>query len=167
MPNRKTHTRITCALGIVPILAASVIGMMPTYAMFLGIMSTIPFRAFGVSIYLNPDMDIKSNIGPLGQALGLDAYQKGVKHRAGLSRSDWRGFWRNPAKIFLYSHIPLFGTLPRSLPIALLLFVLSFIIPFNEIVYIYLYWLIGMTLSDAGHVLADVAFSATKTKKGE
>jgi len=162
MPGRSTHTRITCALAIVPIVAFPVIGAIPAISMLAGIVSTIPFRVFGTSIYLNPDMDIKINAGGLSRALGLDVYQKAIRHRAGLSRNDWYGFWRNPAKIFLFSHIPVFGTLPRAFPVALLLFVISFIIPFSEVVY--LWWFIGMSLSDTGHVLADVIYSATRTK---
>lgn len=164
MPSRKTHTKITWAISILPIFAFPVIGLVPACAMFLGVLSTVPFKVFGTSVYLNPDMDIKSNTGSMGKAFGLDAYEQSVKHRAGLSKSDWKGFWRNPAKIFMFSHIPLFGSFPRALPATLLLFVISFIIPTNGSVY--LWWFIGMVLSDTGHVLADVVYSATKTKKG-
>lgn len=162
MPNRRTHSAITCVL--IPLALIHAPDIVRVISMGLGILSTVPFKVFGTSVYLNPDMDIKSADGLIGKALGLDVYEKSIGHRAGLSKRDWAGILKNPTKVFLFSHIPVLGTVVRYLPVLLLLFIVSFIIPVE--IDVYLWWLIGMAVSDTAHVLADLVYSSVRTKRG-
>lgn len=169
MPSGKTHGKITAVAALVlpplciPYSLDLVEGVVAMVSLALGILATLPIRVAGITIYLNPDMDVVSNVGHFSRALGLDAYEKTVSHRAGLNKRDWVGIWRNPARALLFSHVPVVGTLVRTVPVLLLLFLLSYIIPLPTAVYVWA--CIGMCISDTCHVLADVIWSNVRTKK--
>ena len=166
MPSGKTHSKITtlAAMTLSPVCLYVTGDPLAGASFALGILATLPIRVAGATIYLNPDMDIVSNAGRLSRALGLDAYRRTVSHRAGLKRSDWYGIARNPARALLLSHVPIVGTLVRTLPVLLLLFLISTIVYFPKA--IYLWTCAGMMMSDTCHIFADLAWSNLRTKRG-
>lgn len=160
MPNRQGHTWLTLGL-LVPVAALS--SFYPSWTPIgVGIIATLPFKIGQAKIYFNPDMDIAASDSWITDALGLDAYRSEIGHRAGLRKKDWATIKHNPLTIFMMSHLPFFGTLPRFIPALFVLILLSSIIPIHAWVYIGVY--IGMGLSDTVHVAADVIWSSVKRK---
>ena len=166
MPSGKTHSRITAlaAMTLSPVCLYVTGDPLAGASFALGILATLPIRVAGTTIYLNPDMDIVSNAGRLSKAIGLDAYEKSVGHRAGLRKRDWEGVSRNPAKVFLFSHVPIVGSVIRMIPVLLLLFLISYIIILPTSVFVWVS--IGISISDICHILADVIWSNIRTKRG-
>ena len=169
MPSGKTHSKITALAAMVlpplciPYSLGLTEGIVAMVSMAFGILVTLPIRVAGITIYLNPDMDIVSNAGRLSKAFGLDAYEKSVGHRAGLRKRDWAGVCKNPAKMLLFSHVPIVGSIIRIIPILLLLFLISYIITLPAPVFVWA--CIGIFTSDTCHILADVVWSNIRTKK--
>ncbi len=126
------------------------------------VMEPATFASFeagiGVTLlpYFTPDLDIgwrKFNV--LGEFIGLAAYARMVPHRYGARRKHWSRFriW----DIIFMSHVPLLGTLLRTL------LILQFVVPVGllldmswlQIGLQALWFWLGMSLSDLGHLIAD------------
>lgn len=154
MPNNRVHSAISksiaiASLAIVPFFPQSIF-------MTIGIALTIPIRLGKMSIYLNPDMDIKMNKGSqIAYALGLDAYQKNVRHRSGMHRDHFLGLWRNPWKILFFSHLPVIGTIPRSLLILFPMIVINLMVGIDPTPIPYVMLFSGMAISDIAHIVMD------------
>lgn len=170
MPNYAAHRQITIFVGMI---ASPIIFYTPEIAdgvlFHIGLYSTLWF---------SPDLDIHQRLGWAGKLLGLEAYRSLIPHRYGLRREHWEvqksegnrkwyqlkdshiPIW----KVFLFSHIPLVGTLPRTIllfaPLIIVLLLTSSIEEFK--VRWFLWALMGMTYSDIFHILADIITSDFK-----
>lgn len=156
MPNGPAHYNLTriALLGTIPVF-------------YLGGITEGLYFSGGIlaTLYLDPDLDIRHRLGGVGNAIGLDAYQKLIPHRAGLYEKNWRNFGkRDWWKLFFFSHIPFLGTLPRTLIVvvpALAVFLMFSILqhfPWYGLMWVYL----GMGYSDTWHVVADIIVSDYK-----
>ena len=113
-----------------------------------------------------PDLDINArHFGWLGEFMGLKAYSTLVPHRYGMREKHWSRLrvWN----ILFLSHVPLLGTLLRTLillvPIGVIYILLQLSIPELPIIITFL-WL-GMSYSDIWHVVADNPFQNQETTK--
>jgi len=150
MPNVRVHRQITRWIATGALIAAPVVSWSDMLAIEAGILVTLLPE-------LTPDLDINHRrFGVLGEFLGLRTYAKLVPHRFGLRQKHWSRLkiWH----IFMFSHIPLLGTLPRflmlCLPVGMVMLVFSYH-PSWLLRFLILMWF-GMSLSDTGHVIADV-----------
>lgn len=164
MPNSKyTHQSIT--------LLSAAAGLVPAYYIY-GYTDFIAVCVFEAGILATliaeytPDLDVKHRrFNWLGNFIGLRAYAELVPHRLGLRKKHWSRLrvWN----LFMFSHLPFIGTLPRSillcLPVCLLfmLFGLSLEWLINYFVFLWL----GMSYSDCWHVGADILTSDIKETK--
>ena len=158
MPNGPTHRKLTkiALLGTIP-------------AIFVGGSTEVIWFATGIAttLYFDPDLDLRHRLGYVGNAMGLDLYQRIVPRRAGITSRSWRDFSkRDWWKLFLFSHIPFLGTIPRTiiviLPFLMLFLVLSMVDTFPWYGVLWL-WL-GMSYSDVWHVAADLVTSDFKRR---
>jgi uncharacterized metal-binding protein len=156
VPNKKTHQKLT--------LLASITAMPIIF--FLPPEQSLPLIG-GILITwfpeMGPDLDINSrHFGAIGGFIGLKAYAEVVPHRYGFRKRHWLRLriWN----VFLLSHIPFIGTIPRTL--ILLLPISLFFILFNlwlpEILRTAIFIWLGMSYSDVWHVLADLIASDLK-----
>lgn len=170
MPNYYTHKHITLAIGVIAIPVMFYTPSMVDGLFFhAGIYSTLIF---------NPDLDIHQRLGPLGKLLGLEAYKILIPHRFGLKREHWepvksegnRKWYKLSERItpiwrvFLFSHIPFLGTLPRCiLLVAPFVVTLLLVDSIEALKGSWLLWLwLGMSYSDIFHTLADIITSDFK-----
>lgn len=116
---------------------------------------------------LTPDLDISTRkFSPLQQFLGLESYAKLVPHRYGVGQKHWSRLriWH----IFFFSHMPLIGTLLRTLLCTLPLLLLAMLFGITNPGFwqsVGWYWLslwLGMSWSDCWHVGADLLVSDFK-----
>lgn len=167
MPSGPTHRRLTVLCSVVTLPA---ILLLPDWR-FLALEA-------GVAVTLMPEFtpdldtlirgDSKSKLkDSVRRLLGLTAYSQLIPHRYGLGKRHWTRFriWH----IFMFSHIPGLGTLPRTaillLPLALVLLAFS-LNPLPILPYILFLWL-GMSWSDTWHVVADILTTDFKVMKRE
>lgn len=159
MPNGPTHrklTRLSWTLGVIPAWYLS--GNTEALWFSVGVFTTM---------YFDPDLDLRHRLGYVGNAMGLDLYQRIVPHRAGITSRSWRDFSKKDWwKLFLFSHIPFLGTMPRTiiviLPFLMIFLVLSMVDSFPWYGVLWL-WL-GMSYSDIWHVVADLVTSDFKRR---
>lgn len=145
MPSGKTHRQAT-ALLVGATVAASLTNPSLLY-MTGGVAATL---------YLNPDLDLHHRLGKLGDLIGASYYRDLVPHRAGLRKKDWKYRLQN---IFLFSHLPVLGTIPRFLiallPLAATLLIFNLNLQIEPLLLIFL----GMALSDTLHIIMDISWS--------
>lgn len=152
MPNGKTHREITIVGGIVATSATLLLGgdIEAVLGVGLGFMATLA---------LNPDLDLHHKLGFLGDLIGATMYKKLVPHRAGLRINHWRFHrWR----LLFFSHVPFIGTLPRFVMALILPLIFALMVAPQSIAQFgqLLLWIyLGMSFSDALHVVADVVVS--------
>lgn len=162
MPNKLAHQRITAVIlgtAVLP-LCAIPLSTIDEYAAFMiGIGLTLRPE-------LGPDMDVsRRRYGFLGELVGLNAYARLMPHRAGLHKKDWKRL--RPEKIFFMSHLPLIGTAFRAImlivPISIICMIFG--LNFTRVAYYAIFLWLGMSLSDLGHVIADLLVSDFKELK--
>lgn len=173
--NRRGHTTLTLSLATLSVPPAIILGShipetIPLSAAFIGgVLFTIPVRVkvFGqvTAVYLNPDMDIRANQTYFAKMTGLAAYERFIRHRSGMYARHWRGVWKQPWKVFFFSHAPFFGTIPRWLLFPVLPLLLGC---WMSGTWDFLNWpilgmiLVGMSWSDLWHVISDRISSEVK-----
>lgn len=159
----KTHQAIT--------LIAAGTAVVPTYAIYthFGFVPAALFE-FGILVTLiteyTPDLDVsRRRFGWLGNFIGLRAYAEFVPHRFGLRKRHWSRLrvWN----LFMFSHLPVFGTMPRCillfLPLTLLFLLFSW--DLESLLYGFIPVWMGMSYSDTWHVGADILSSDIKETK--
>jgi uncharacterized metal-binding protein len=168
LPSGVVHRKITLFLHLLTLPSALFVDPIPFIGLQIGLIATY---------FVSPDLDITTNKLGLAKYLGFETYRKLIPHRFGLSLKDWRRkksvhddqktkIAESIPKVFLFSHIPLIGTVIRTvlvlLPwvITLLLFNRLEYISFVFVTYIYL----GMALSDTLHIIADIFWSSVRRK---
>lgn len=114
---------------------------------------------------LTPDLDVDTRrFGVYGEFIGLRAYAKIVPHRHGLKKRHWHKYRFRIWNMFLFSHVPIVGTLPRTIillmPLTILLLATG-LIDWWYGKFVLLLWL-GMSISDTAHVIADLFTSDFK-----
>lgn len=161
MPNRSTHQAITTACAFVSLPLAAYLPLDSFLAFELGVLVTLIPE-------FTPDLDISHRkFKGLGEFIGLKSYAKIVPHRYGVGKKHWTRLriWN----IFFFSHIPLVGTLLRTVLLCLPLLLLGMLLwaylsstiaswlPYLAVYFLYLWW--GMSWSDLWHVVADRPWS--------
>jgi len=161
VPNRRAHTKITLVSMMVTLPVAI---YNPVYGLCfgLGILSTIPVKVAGSWIVLNPDMDIVANDSFVARSLGIQPYQRAISHRAGITRSSLKLLLRKPWLAMFYSHLPLVGTIPRTLIILSLATVFALMLGLSINPEWVLLFFLGMATSDFLHIMADIVVSGAK-----
>lgn len=159
MPSRKTHEALT-VIAVATNVPALAVGY------FIDPLGGLLFFA-GTAVTLfpdfTPDLDVSTRrFGVLGEFLGFKTYARLVPHRAGLRAQHWSRLrvWN----VFLLSHIPILGTLPRTvmlyLPAILVFLLLN--LPFDWLIYSFPFVWAGMSYGDVWHVGPDIAVSDFK-----
>ena len=159
MPNKKTHQKLTIIATITsfPLLFL----LHPLYA--LSVTAGVAVTWFPE---MSPDLDInRRRFGPIGEFFGLRTYARLIPHRYGFQKRHWSRLriWN----IFLLSHIPFLGTLPRTilllLPMSVIL--VLFDLWLGEFVVLAFFLWLGMSYSDIWHSIADLAVSDFKAAR--
>lgn len=165
MPNKLTHRKLSITATL---LSAPLFIILPTdqaVAFTLG-------SALTVIPELTPDLDISTReFNSLGEFIGLKSYAKIVPHRYGVGKKHWSRLriWH----IFLFSHIPLAGTLLRTFLVTLPLLLLAMLFGitnegfWKSAGWYFLFLWLGMSWSDCWHVLSDLIVSDFKEMKRE
>lgn len=165
MPNGPTHRKLTKIATGVGIGTFFYLGISTE----IWLLREISWFSLGVltTLYFDPDLDLRHRLGYVGNAIGLELYQKIVPHRAGITSKSWREFskkdwWR----LFLFSHLPFLGTLPRLLILVTLTapIYLAFSMIERYPIYGILWLYLGMSYSDVWHSLADLFTSGWKQR---
>jgi len=152
MPNRYAHTRITIISGA---LISPLVLWLPveTLAIEAGVILTL---------WVNPDTDLKQRLGPFGAAIGFDDYAKEAPHRGGMTKTLWR--MKGLGRFLLMSHLPIVGTLTRVVLLASPWVIVCAMFSLSLVGYAHLVGLmaLGMCWSDLWHIVADKVWSDTK-----
>jgi hypothetical protein len=150
----KSHQAITIIAAGTAVIPMTVIythfGFVPALLFEAGVLVTL------ITEY-TPDLDVAHrHFGWLGNFIGLRAYAEFVPHRFGLRKRHWSRLrvWN----LFMFSHLPLFGTLPRAfllfLPITLLFLLFDW--DLEWLIYAFIPVWMGMSYSDLWHSGADL-----------
>lgn len=154
MPNGVTHRLIT---GILQSITLPVSLVYADFTVVLGIQ-----LGFGVSYFINPDLDITTNRLGIARNFGFETYRKLVPHRFGLSSKHWQ---KSIGSVLFFSHFPFVGTVLRwvlaILPVIIVLLFFDSLALLSIRLLFYIY--IGMAISDLLHIIADIIYSARRS----
>jgi hypothetical protein len=149
MATKKTHQKLTAGIAIASSPLILVVNPIHFGLYEIGILITLwPL--------MTPDLDHQARkFDWLSDFFGLKMYADMIPHRYGLKKRHWSRFriW----DIFKFSHIPFFGTFPRTVMLTWLigLVILMFNLSFGWFLVAFFWTWVGMSVSDTGHLLLD------------
>lgn len=167
MPDGRVHRALTLGLQLITLPSVFFVDLVPFFGLQIGLTATY---------FVSPDLDITTNKLGLAKYLGFETYRKLIPHRFGLSAKNWKFNKRGDTKktriaesipkVFLFSHIPLAGTVIRTVLVLLPLCILLLLL--NKINYLnpqFVQWVyLGMAGSDLLHIMADIFWSSVRRK---